>query len=321
MKTNTRKLIVDCLEARQMLSATVHEVEPNNEQDTATRFNLDAADHAAELVGEISNVEDEDFFRFTPGAGSMHLDASSPNGLSVKVAVEDELGNKLFETEPNDGVLSGDFEIAAGRTVNIRVEGKNDTGSYTIRLNHTPDGGGDPGGEPANVFDEVEPNDTDEQPNLIDLGSDDILQIRGMADGPLDRDYFQLTARHAGNLDINILPSVAEGLNLEIKDANGDRITEIETYYGVGRGTVHLEAGETIFLRMRTIDNDPSPYAVDLTLSNEFDPADLNGDGLIDAADAGIMFSNFGRSGAGDINGDGIVDAADAGQMYGRWTG
>lgn len=48
---------------------------------------------------------------------------------------------------------------------------------------------------------------------------------------------------------------------------------------------------------------------------------DLNGDGAIDAADAGIMFGNWGQAGNGDLNGDGIVDAADAGQLFASWTG
>ena len=54
------------------------------------------------------------------------------------------------------------------------------------------------------------------------------------------------------------------------------------------------------------------------------DPCDLNGDGAVDAADAGIMFSVWntdgGDSGA-DKNGDNIVEAADAGQLFAAWTG
>lgn len=48
---------------------------------------------------------------------------------------------------------------------------------------------------------------------------------------------------------------------------------------------------------------------------------DLNGDNAADAADAAIMFGNWGRSGAGDCNGDNTVDAADAGSLFGEWTG
>lgn len=48
---------------------------------------------------------------------------------------------------------------------------------------------------------------------------------------------------------------------------------------------------------------------------------DLNGDGAADAADAAIMFGNWGRSGVGDCSGDGSIDAADAGMLFAEWTG
>ena len=54
-----------------------------------------------------------------------------------------------------------------------------------------------------------------------------------------------------------------------------------------------------------------------------FDPltGDLQLDGTVDSADAGIMFSNWGGAGAGDLTTDGIVDAADAGALFANWTG
>ena len=48
---------------------------------------------------------------------------------------------------------------------------------------------------------------------------------------------------------------------------------------------------------------------------------DLNGDGAIDAADAGMLFSTWGRSGIGDLDASGITDAADAGILFTNWTG
>lgn len=48
---------------------------------------------------------------------------------------------------------------------------------------------------------------------------------------------------------------------------------------------------------------------------------DLNGDGAADAADAGMMFGNWGRSGVGDCSNDNTVDAADAGILFSEWTG
>ena len=48
---------------------------------------------------------------------------------------------------------------------------------------------------------------------------------------------------------------------------------------------------------------------------------DLNVDGGVDAADAGILFGNWGHPGIGDLNGDSVVDAADAGVCFSEWTG
>jgi choice-of-anchor B domain-containing protein len=49
-------------------------------------------------------------------------------------------------------------------------------------------------------------------------------------------------------------------------------------------------------------------------------PADLNGDGVVDTADLGILIGAFGTSDpAADINGDGIVDTADLGILIGAF--
>lgn len=48
-------------------------------------------------------------------------------------------------------------------------------------------------------------------------------------------------------------------------------------------------------------------------------PADLNGDGVVDGADLGLLLVGWGGSGAGDINGDGIVDGADLGLLLLDW--
>jgi hypothetical protein len=48
-------------------------------------------------------------------------------------------------------------------------------------------------------------------------------------------------------------------------------------------------------------------------------PADLNGDGAIDAADLSLLLSNWGASGVGDIDGDGTVGAADLSALLAAW--
>ncbi len=48
-------------------------------------------------------------------------------------------------------------------------------------------------------------------------------------------------------------------------------------------------------------------------------PADLNGDGVVDGADLGLLLSNWGNPGNGDLNGDGTVNGADLGLLLASW--
>jgi hypothetical protein len=60
------------------------------------------------------------------------------------------------------------------------------------------------------------------------------------------------------------------------------------------------------------------------TLSCEAPPAsgDLNGDGVVDGADLGLLLSEWSRSGGvADLNGDGVVNGADLGLLLAAWSG
>lgn len=48
---------------------------------------------------------------------------------------------------------------------------------------------------------------------------------------------------------------------------------------------------------------------------------DLNGDGVVDGADLGLLLGAWGTAGPGDHNADGIVDGADLGILLGNWGG
>jgi hypothetical protein len=49
-------------------------------------------------------------------------------------------------------------------------------------------------------------------------------------------------------------------------------------------------------------------------------PADLNGDGLVNGADITVLFANWGGTGQGDVNGDGIVNATDLTAVLANWS-
>ncbi|MCB9838410.1 MAG: hypothetical protein H6813_03645 [Phycisphaeraceae bacterium] len=48
-------------------------------------------------------------------------------------------------------------------------------------------------------------------------------------------------------------------------------------------------------------------------------PADLNGDGVVDTADLGVLLGQFGGAGSADLNDDGVVDTADLGILLGAF--
>lgn len=59
-----------------------------------------------------------------------------------------------------------------------------------------------------------------------------------------------------------------------------------------------------------------------LTVTGSANPADLNGDGTVNAADLAILLNAWGAAGGtGDIDGNGIVDAADIAALLSAWQG
>jgi glucose/arabinose dehydrogenase len=52
----------------------------------------------------------------------------------------------------------------------------------------------------------------------------------------------------------------------------------------------------------------------------EPNPADLDGNGIVDAADLSILLGGWGGPGLGDLDGNGIIDAADLSILLGFWT-
>jgi hypothetical protein len=48
--------------------------------------------------------------------------------------------------------------------------------------------------------------------------------------------------------------------------------------------------------------------------------ADLNGDGIVGAADLAILLNQWGTLGTADLNGDGVVNAADMSALLSAWN-
>ncbi|MGA0172409.1 MAG: hypothetical protein ACO3NL_02035 [Phycisphaerales bacterium] len=47
--------------------------------------------------------------------------------------------------------------------------------------------------------------------------------------------------------------------------------------------------------------------------------ADLNGDGVVNGADLGLLLANWGKPGATDLDGNGTTDGADQAILMGAW--
>ena len=92
------------------------ERESNNTKSTANR-----ADLGTLQIQGTSTKRDDDFFALKATAsGTVQITTISGN---VKLSVEDARGNKLFESEPNDGITAGSFTAVAGTTYYLRIRG------------------------------------------------------------------------------------------------------------------------------------------------------------------------------------------------------
>jgi hypothetical protein len=82
-----------------------------------------------------------------------------------------------------------------------------------------------------------------------------------------------------------------------------------------------LVAGDyAIELRRKPGTQTALPIAVAWWMPPTADPADLNGDGSVGAADLAIMLGQWSGPGSGDLDGDGSVGAADLALLLGAWS-
>ena len=269
VKHQNRRLGVERLDRREVMSATIFESEPNNTKATADVVQLDATDNAAQVSGAIINRKDEDFFRYQPTAdGTLSLNLNDGPTLSAKISVEDAAGRKLFESEPRNGVANGSFPVTAGQDVFIRMRSQNSSiGSYTLQLSlgtvvtppATPPTA--PSGTPATVLAELEGNNSKATANKVDLGAS--LRIQG-ASSKSDDDFFALRATTTGTVQI---ATTSGSVKFSIEDARGNKVFESEPNNGVLSGSFTAIAGTTYYLRIRGTNAALSPYLVDLALS------------------------------------------------------
>ena len=85
-----------------------------------------------------------------------------------------------------------------------------------------------------------------------------------------------------------------------------------------------LVGNESTLQSVRRFDSRESSLSLRPRLTVTFEPpagnpADLNGDGVVNGADLAILLGQWGGSGSADLNGDGVVNGADLALLLGAW--
>ena len=279
MGIRKRALSVESLERRELLTTTVFEVEPNNNELQGTPFQLDPADNSAELIGTSVNDDDDDWFRFTvPADGVLNAEVTSPNGNFAELDVERLDGTEILETDPDDGINSACGVVTAGEELFVRFRSDNSmpadyNGMLTLDPNGTGtgcnNGAGGPGpvGNPTEFYPEVENNNQKARATPFELIQDGVIQLQGTSQNDRDRDFFVFTMPADGDVTFEVFSPNGEFADLEIEDRFGNEIIETEPDSGINTGSVTLRGGDTFFLRMRADDALAAQYEVNIGLT------------------------------------------------------
>lgn len=204
----------------------------------------------------------------------------------------DNLPEGFFDDLPGFGPLPGDGGVAGGATGGgFIADTVNNHG--TIR----PGGEGAPG--PFNLTGDLVCHDTS------------VIQIELAGDAPIDEhDQLHVTGdvTLAGTLDVSLLD--------DFKPVVGAQFTIIAATGGTITGSFDFVSSPV------TVDIEYGRSTVTLLVTAVPVPGDVNGDGVVDGADLGILLSAWGEcvECAADLNGDGVVDGADLGMLLSAWT-
>jgi len=105
-----------------------------------------------------------------------------------------------------------------------------------------------------------------------------------------------MIAQFPGTLRLRINPA---GLPVGLTSVNGTLLVTDEDVPGEGDGTLL--------------------FTVAITVNGSANPADLNGDQMVNALDLAILLSQWGNPGSADLDGSGSVDGPDLAQLLGAW--
>lgn len=249
------------------------ESENNDSKSQADAFSL-GSDKMIELTGTSTSSDDKDFFRFVaPLSGTLYVAVQSPNGNEPAVEMENSGSETILETEPHDGIHQAAGEVVAGQVYFLRVRSTNDDAAeYVVQVSYEPQGGGDPGGEPANLVVESEPNNDKDLAKPFALGEDNFVQLTGVSASHDDKDFFKFTPTVSGTLTATVTSISGPLADVEIEYHQDNKVLEIEPQNGATSATGEVVAGVTYYVRLRGHDpyygvGAPSEYLLTLELA------------------------------------------------------
>ncbi|MEC9373252.1 MAG: hypothetical protein VYC34_05380 [Planctomycetota bacterium] len=142
-------------------------------------------------------------------------------------------------------------------------------------------------------------------------GADSTVQgIAGFDDGSGEKVFI---VGNFNNVDGQPAPRIArwDGFSLEPVGAGADA-----NCFAVFPFNGRLNIGGSFTM----MDNLPSGRAIQLLDCGASNPADLNGDGVVNSADLGDLLGQWGQPGSADFDNDGTVGPADLATLLGSWT-
>lgn len=276
-------------------SVVVEDRTPNDTPGSAQGLSL-VVGGTLQLRGTVQNRRDRDVYAITaPTSGVLSVAVTSTTGVYAKAELEDVTSNHLGETEPKNGVNAFTVNVVAGQTYFLKVRGPLGTAAgYSIDLTFLRSGEGTTGGTgggstgggddsggggaggtggggtggptlPSDARDS-EPNDARTAATPFVFANNQAV-LRGTSANKDDRDFFVVTPARSGQLSVQVTGSNGVPVDLEIENAAGFTLLELDGGDGRTSGVVTVISGTRYYVRVRSGRMAAAQYLVNLALA------------------------------------------------------
>jgi uncharacterized protein YdeI (BOF family) len=115
---------------------------------------------------------------------------------------------------------------------------------------------------------ESEPNNTRVAADVVTIGqTDGTAIVTGTISGRKDQDVFQFSAESSGTVNLSCTANHRSGCRVSVQDSEGRELFETQPNDGIKSGTFTVEAGQTVFVRVRGHRHRGGDYSIQMTLS------------------------------------------------------